>query len=95
MTLEEMQEQLLQMQEQLQNITNDKTNLEEQVNKLNEDKTELQKLNQKLFLRVTSEQKEDEEEKEEIPFFLDEETYKMLSKKDKELLNEIIEGEDE
>ena len=95
MTLEEMQEQLLQMQEQLQNITNDKTNLEEQVNKLNEDKTELQKLNQKLFLRVTSEQKEDEEEKEEIPFFLDEETFNMLSKKDKELLNEIIEGEDE
>lgn len=93
--LQELQEQVLQMQEQLNNITTEKQNLENTVNELTKDKENLQTLNQKLFLKVTSAQKEEEEEKEEIPFFIDEDTFKMLSNKEKELLKEIEMGDDE
>lgn len=95
MTLEELQEQMLQMQEQLNTVIAEKQNLENTVNTLTKDKENLQTLNQKLFLKVTSTQKEEEEEKEEIPFFIDEKTYNMLSSKEKELLKEIEMGDDE
>lgn len=54
---------------------------------------ELMEHNQKLFLRVTSKKEEETEETEEIPFCIDEDTYKLLSDREIKELNELIEEE--
>lgn len=91
MTLEEMQNQMLQMQEQLETLKGENENLKNTVNEKTKREQELLEHNQKLFLRVTSKKEEETEETEEIPFCIDEDTYKLLSDREIKELNELIE----
>lgn len=57
---------------------------------------ELMEHNQKLFLRITSkkeEETEETEEKDEIPFCIDEDTYKLLSDREIKELDDLLEEE--
>lgn len=57
---------------------------------------ELIDYNNKLFAKVTTKKTEDEEEQEEeIPFCIDEDTYKLLSDRELKELKELIEEGDE
>ena len=60
---------------------------------------ELEEHNQKLFLKITTQQetKEEKEDKEEQEYidFVGEDFYNSLSNKEKEKLKVILEGEDE
>lgn len=95
MTQEELQEQLLKMQEQIKQFEEDnkalKTALEEKTRRENE----LMEHNQKLFLRLTNNVKQEDEEEIEIPKCIDEELFSKLSKKEIEELKEILEDEEE
>jgi hypothetical protein len=53
--------------------------------------------NNKLFAKVTSKktEKEVDTEEKEIPNVLDKKTFELLSEKDIEELNELLEGDDE
>lgn len=93
MTLEELQNQMLQMQEQLETLKGENENLKNTVNEKTKREQELLEHNQKLFLRVTSKKEEETEETEEIPFCIDEDTYKLLSDREIKELNELIEEE--
>jgi hypothetical protein len=56
--------------------------------------TSLEEHNQKMFLAMTSQVKnEDKQDTAKIPDFLTKDTYEMLDKKDKQLLEEIMEEE--
>ena len=94
MTLEELQDQILKMQEELQNIKSENEILKDENEKSIQRQKELEEHNQKLFLRVTNKVDIEEQEQEEIPNFLDKETYKLLDKFDKEFLNNIMEGDE-
>ena len=99
LTLEQLQEQLLTLQNELQTVKADKENLNTELKKKEEREKELLEHNQKLFLRVTSKQEEKEEEtnkdNEELKEFVGEKLYSNLSQKDIDKLNIILEGEDE
>lgn len=57
--------------------------------------TSLEEHNQKMFLAMTSQVKnEDKQDTTKIPDFLTKETYEMLDKKDKQLLEEIMDEEE-
>ena len=99
MTLEEMQEQMLKMQEQLTTLTNENSTLKITVSDKEKREKELEEHNQKLFLRVTSkveptEPTEDEDEKL-IKEQLGEDVYNCLNKRDIENFKIIMNGEDE
>lgn len=71
--------------------------MELEVQKKTQREKELEEHNQKLFLRITSKtetKKEDVEEKE-IKEYVGDKIYNILGKKEKELLDTIIKGEDE
>ena len=93
MTLEEMQEQIIKMQEELQTYKTENETLKNKLTEKEEREKELMEHNQKLFLRVTSKKEEETEEKEEIPFCIDKEIYDLLSDREKKELNELIEEE--
>lgn len=95
MTLEEMQEQIIKMQEDMQTLKSENETLKSENEKAITRQKELEEHNQKLFLRVTNKiDIKEEQEEEEIPNFLDKETYKLLDKFDKEFLNNIMEGDE-
>lgn len=94
MTLEELQEQMITMQEQMKTLQEDKTTLETKLQEQIKREQELKELNQKLFLRVTTETKEEQEVKEEIPSCIDETIFQVLSNKEKQELKELISGEE-
>ena len=93
MTLEEMQEQMLQMQEQLATLKSENENLQNSLAEKEQREKELMEHNQKLFLRVTSKKEEELEETEEIPFCIDKDTYEKLSDREIKELKELIEEE--
>ena len=93
MTLEEMQEQMLQMQEQLATLKSENENLQNSLAEKEQREKELMEHNQKLFLRVTSKKEEETEEKDDIPFCIDENTYKLLSDREIKELNDLLEEE--
>jgi len=93
MTLEELQEQIIKMQEELQTYKTENETLKNKLSEKEEREKELMEHNQKLFLRVTSKKEEETEEKEEIPFCIDKEIYDLLSDREKKELNELIEEE--
>lgn len=93
MTLEEMQEQMLNLQEQFNTIKAENETLKTTLTEKEQREKELMEHNQKLFLRVTSKKEEETEEKDEIPFCIDEDTYKLLSDRELKELNELIEEE--
>lgn len=97
MTLEELQEQFLELKGQYEELSNNYNNIKLD----NEEKTQtinnLQTLNQKLFLKVTSAPSEIEQEENndiEIQEHIGKNVYDILNKKDKEILNTILEGDD-
>ena len=95
MTLEEMQEQIIKMQEDMQILKSENETLKSENENALKRQRELEEHNQKLFLRVTNKVDiKEEEEEEEIPNFLDKETYKLLDKFDIETLNNLIEGDE-
>ena len=63
MTIEELQEMLLQVQEELKATKEQQTQLSQTIAEKDNRITELQEANQKLFLRVTTPYKEQEEDK--------------------------------
>ena len=54
---------------------------------------ELEETNQKLYIKATSTIVEEDKKEEEIPSYLDNETFKNLSKKELQLLKDIEEEE--
>ena len=94
MTMEELQEQIIKMQEQLETFKTENETLKNKLTEKEEREKELMEHNQKLFLRVTSKKEEETEETEEdIPICLDEKTYNLLSDREKNELIELIEEE--
>jgi len=94
MTLEELQNELIELKEQLETFKTENETLKNNLTEKEQREKELMEHNQKLFLRVTSKKEEEEtEEKEEIPFCLDEKTYNLLSDREKNELIELIEEE--
>lgn len=93
MTLEEMQEQIIKMQEELQTYKTENETLKNKLTEKEQREKELMEHNQKLFLRVTSKKEEETEEKEEIPFCIDKDIYDLLSDREKKELIELIEEE--
>lgn len=93
MTLEEMQEQMLNLQEQFNTIKAENETLKNSLAEKEQREKELMEHNQKLFLRVTSKKEEETEEKDDIPFCIDEDTYKLLSDKEIKELNDLLEEE--
>jgi uncharacterized protein YbcC (UPF0753/DUF2309 family) len=71
--------------------------METDLNNKTKREQELIDYNNKLFAKVTSkkEDKQDDTDKGEIPFCIDEETFKKLNEKDIAELIELMEGEDE
>lgn len=93
MTLEEMQEQMLNLQEQFNTMKAENETLKNTLTEKEQREKELMEHNQKLFLRVTSKKEEETEEKDDIPFCIDKDTYNLLSDREKKELNELIEEE--
>lgn len=88
-TQEEINAWIVETQEQYDKMEEDLSNANSRVqNLLNE--------NNRLVAKVTGrkEDNEEEEEQEEIPFCIDEETFKALSKRDIEELANILEGDE-
>jgi hypothetical protein len=75
------------------------TRVETELSDKTKRETELLEANQKLFLKVTTKvdetQKEDETIENEFKEYVGEKVYNLLNKKDKEKLNEIMNGDDE
>lgn len=95
MTLEEMQEQMLNLQEQFDTIKAENETLKNTLTEKEQREKELMEHNQKLFLRVTSKKEEETEETEEIPFCIDKDTYDKLSDREIKELKELIEEGEE
>lgn len=95
MTLEEMQEQMLNLQEQFDTIKAENETLKNSLTEKEQREKELMEHNQKLFLRVTSKKEDETEETEEIPFCIDKDTYNLLSDREIKELNELIEEDNE
>lgn len=88
-TQEEINAWIVETQEKYNTMENDLSNANTRVqNLLNE--------NNRLTVKITGrkEEEEEEEEQEEIPFCIDEETFKALSKRDIEELANILEGDE-
>lgn len=70
-------------------------NMEKELEQKTKREKELMEYNQKLFLKITSQKddKQDDEEKEEVPFCFDEKMYKELSEQEKLILDELLEEE--
>lgn len=93
MTLEEMQEQMLNLQEQFDTIKAENETLKNSLAEKEQREKELMEHNQKLFLRVTSKKEEETEEKDDIPFCIDKNTYDLLSDREIKELNDLLEEE--
>ena len=94
MTLEELQKDLLELKDKYEKLAEDNKSLNAIVEEKTKREKELEEHNQKLFLRITKEvNNTDKEEEKEIPFCVDDKTYKLLSEKEKDELNELIEEE--
>jgi predicted nucleic acid-binding Zn-ribbon protein len=93
MTLEELQAQLLDLQEKTKTLVADNETLKSSIAERDKRVKDLEEHNQKLFLRITTPGQETKEDKEEIPAFLNKDTFNLLDKHDKALLNTILEEE--
>lgn len=95
MTLEEMQQLILDNKTKMEELETKNSALETEISEKNKREKELMEHNQKLFLSVTSNKPlENDNENIEIPFCIDEEMYKQLNKKDIDILNDLIEEEE-
>ncbi len=80
------------MQEEMNSYKNDNEKLKQQIEEKTKRENELMEYNNKLFMRITSEQQKEDKE-EEIPNVIDKDTYNILSDNEKQILNEILEEE--
>ena len=98
MTLEELQEQILKLQENQETLNSANAQLQKDLEEKTKRVSELEEHNQKLFLRITTntiqEEKKDNTE-EELKEYLGEKVFEVLSKKDINKAKLIMEGEDE
>lgn len=92
MTLEEMQEELIKLQEEQKTLKANNESLTKELENKTKREKDLEELNQKLFLRVTT-KVEDPKKETVIPSYIDEDIYKLLDKKDLEILQELEEEE--
>lgn len=92
MTLEEMQQALLDLQESQKLINAENEGLKTQLLEKVQREKELEEHNQKLFLKVTSTIEKETIEKE-TPSFIDDATFKSLNKNELKLLKDVIEEE--
>lgn len=92
MPLEELQEQLLNLQEQLKTFKTENETLKNKLTEKEQREKELMEYNNKLFMRITTEQTK-EDKQEEIPNVIDKDTYNILSDNEKQILQEILEEE--
>lgn len=90
--IEELQEQLLNLQEQLKTFKTENETLKNKLSEKEQREKELMEYNNKLFMRITTEQTK-EEKQEEIPHVIDKDTYNILSDTEKQILQEILEEE--
>ena len=90
--IEELQEQILNLQEQLKTFKTENETLKNKLSEKEQREKELMEYNNKLFMRITTEQTK-EEKQEEIPHVIDKETYNILSDNEKQILQEILEEE--
>lgn len=99
MTLEEAQEQLLALKEQQDQLAEDNKTLKEQLESKTKREQELVEHNQKLFMRITNKvedkTEETDAEKEMKEYLVSDKLLASLSDKDKRILKQIMEGEDE
>ena len=93
MSLEELQNELIELKEQLETFKIENETLKNKLTEKEQREKELMEHNQKLFLRVTSKKEEETEEEEEIPFCIDKSIYDLLSDREKKELIELIEEE--
>lgn len=96
LTPEEMQEAIIKLQEMQKQAEEEnkvlKTQLEEKIKR----EKDLEEHNQKLFLKITGTIEDPEKEKEnDLVGFVGEDLYKLLNKKEIELAQKIMNGEDE
>ena len=95
MSLEELQNELIELKEQLETFKTENETLKNKLTEKEEREKELMEHNQKLFLRVTSKKEEETEEtKEDIPTCIDEKTYNLLSNREKKELIDLLEEEE-
>lgn len=93
MSLEELQNELIELKEQLETFKTENETLKNKLTEKEQRVKELTEHNQKLFLRVTSKKEEETEEEEEIPFCIDKDIYDLLSDREKKELIELTEEE--
>lgn len=89
MTIEELQEKVIELEEQLK----EKENLAKEIERLKAREVELQEHNQKLFMRITQSKEEviKQEEKDYKSFLLSDEDLKSLSDEEIKILKEYEE----
>lgn len=90
--IEELQEQILNLQEQLKTFKTENETLKNKLTEKEQREKELMEYNNKLFMRITTEQTK-EDKQEEIPNVIDKDTYNILSDNEKQILQEILEEE--
>lgn len=93
MTLEELQAELLKTQEQLATLSTENEAMKTTIEDKTKREKELEEHNQKLFLRVTTKQEPKETVETVVPSCIDEDTYKLLNKRELEELNNLLEEE--
>ena len=97
MTQEELQAKLLELEENFNQIKNEKEMLEKTVKEKEEREKELELHNQKLFLKLTNKvdkPQETNEEEQELINYVGKDIYNILSKKEIKQLETIVNGED-
>lgn len=94
-TQEEINAWIVEAQEEYNKVETDlntfKTNQETTEKRIKD----LETANQKLFLKVTKKVQDDDDQEDIIPSYITKEVYELLTDKEKKLLKEIEEGEDE
>ncbi|MGM9544662.1 MAG: hypothetical protein ACI3T9_06725 [Romboutsia timonensis] len=94
MTTEEMQNKIIELSKTIEQLSNNTENLQKEVELKNQRISSLEEHNQKLFLRVTTEvdNKNDEKDDEYNGTLIDKKTYDILSDECKEELIKLEES---
>lgn len=94
MTLEELQQQILDLQEEQKTLKQENENIKNEIVEKDQKINGLQEINQKLFLKVTSKATNDDDDQEEEyqPKLIDKSTYDLLSDEMKEYIRQEEEG---
>ena len=94
-TQEEINAWIVEAQEEYNKIETDLSTYKDNFAATEKRVKDLETANQRLFLKVTKKVTDEEDQEETIPAYITKEVYDTLSDKEKKLLKEIEEGEDE